>query len=276
MHLNHQAFTRNSLKLSYQVIGKGSEPLIAFTGFGKNASELAQKLEKTHFFENFQIYCVDFFFHGASNYPKERIERKQIDKKEFAELFEAFINENNLINPNLLGYSLGGKLALVLLEQKPEIFGKAILLAPDGLHKVWWYRVLLNFPPFRWVYKYYIKHPKWYFWWIRAIQKMGFLHKKAADFAIVQMDTEEKRSRIYNTWMVMKKLEPSISSLQEIENLKDRLLIYLGKYDRIIRPWKGRAFIKSLQLQEEKNLRVLDCGHDFLKVEILQKIANEE
>ncbi len=233
---------------------------------------MGQKLVDNGFEEHYDIFAIDFFFHGNSQYPPERIDKNQLKKEEFAAIISSFCADLNLEKPNLLGYSLGGKLCLILLEQLPKQFENAYLLAPDGLHKTWWYRVLLNFPPFRWVYCYYIKNPYWYFWWIRFLKQIGLLHAKAAGFAISEMATEERRQQVYDVWMVMKNMEPNYEQLRT-HNLTGRLKIAIGKYDRIIRPWKAKSFLGKVGLDKEKHLWLLDCGHNFLRQEVFEQLS---
>jgi pimeloyl-ACP methyl ester carboxylesterase len=88
-------------------------------GAASQLEKLADQLK-----ENFNIYTFDFEGHGKNvNSVRDfRIEY-------FAENLEDFIQQNQLQNASIFGYSMGGYVALYLYSQKPLLINKIITLA---------------------------------------------------------------------------------------------------------------------------------------------------
>ena len=120
--------------VSYEKWGNGSETLIAFHGFGQSAtifSNIAPALEK-----NFTVYACSLFYHGESKLPNHISAGKPLPAEFFKEGLLKFCKQNNIEKFSLMGYSLGGRLVLKLLEMIPERINSLLLLAPDGVKKV--------------------------------------------------------------------------------------------------------------------------------------------
>lgn len=269
--IQNHLLTSNQLSLSYYRLGEGKRCLFAFNGFGKTAEELAHLLSETSLPQYFTIYCFDFFFHGKSNYPQSRVEKNTITKKEYAQLFKSFMNDEGISKFSLYGYSLGGKLALSLLEQLPEYIDKIFLSAPDGMKKIWWYQSVANFAPFKWIYKYYIKNPKWCFWWFDVLKSVKLLHPKAVHFAKTQMATAENRLKIFNVWMVLRNFEPNYDLLKNVGR-KNHINIFVGRYDRVIPAKNAETFINRVNFQHAE-IEIIDAGHLLQDPETLKRIT---
>ena len=102
------------LKLEYYTYGTGKTPLLAFHGFGRHAKDY--KAFETLFGEKYTIYAFNLFHHGVSEYPEERISQDTFTKHEFKQLFAKFFSENKIEKTAIMGYSLGGKIALMFTE----------------------------------------------------------------------------------------------------------------------------------------------------------------
>ena len=268
------AIEYGDFKLSYRQVGDGPQFMLAMNGFGKSAEELAEKLSKTALAKHYRIFCIDFFFHGSSEYPENRIGQKQVTKCEYAALIRELMRQHGIDRVSLFGYSLGGKLALILWEEMPEKVAALFLAAPDGLKKIWWYHWVAGFPPFRWVYTFYIHRPFWYFWWMRQLRRLKILHPKVVQFANEQMGSEWRRRRIYQVWMIMKNLEPDRERIRKImDNYATRILIFVGRYDRVIRPENAKRFNRETHIPDDAVI-ILKAGHQLLKPEILDTMAN--
>ena len=142
--------------LAYRTYGHGPLAVLAFHGFGRTGEDF-HILEKT-LGERCTLYAFDLHFHGQSpSYPHRADE--PFTPKELATYFAAFADELKAEKVVLLGYSLGGRMVLTLLEQMPERVDRAFLVAPDGLRTRPWYRGLAASGVGRWAYKRFVEHP---------------------------------------------------------------------------------------------------------------------
>ncbi|MFN8230133.1 MAG: alpha/beta fold hydrolase [Bacteroidia bacterium] len=72
--------------------------------------------------QNFKVFKFSFSGHGNTPFNND------FSIKQFAKELELFISENNLIQPAIFGYSMGGYVALYLVTQMPMLIGNIITL----------------------------------------------------------------------------------------------------------------------------------------------------
>ncbi|MCA0428977.1 MAG: alpha/beta hydrolase [Bacteroidetes bacterium] len=72
--------------------------------------------------QNFKVFKFSFSGHGNTPFNND------FSIKQFAKELELFISENNLIQPAIFGYSMGGYVALYLATQMPMLIGNIITL----------------------------------------------------------------------------------------------------------------------------------------------------
>jgi esterase/lipase len=71
---------------------------------------------------NFKVFKFSFSGHGKTPFEND------FSIKQFSKELEFYISENNLIQPTVFGYSMGGYVALYLATQKPLLLGNIITL----------------------------------------------------------------------------------------------------------------------------------------------------
>ena len=170
--------------------------------------------------------------------------------------------ENRIEKFSVAGFSLGGKLALVTMESFPDRIEHLVLLAPDGVRTSVWYN-LATYPIFlRKYFKSLIHHPKRLSRIVRVARTLKLADKGVLRFVENQMNTEEKRTRVYYSWIVFRHL---IFDLQSIATLittyKIQFTLFVGKHDKVIPPTSMNRLLKRLK---KPQLYVLDAGHNDL------------
>ena len=132
-----EIFSKNNLALEYLTFGKGSNIILAFHGFGRKAEDflLFEKILE----EKYTVISFNFFHHGNSSYPNDRIEKNTLSVEELNDFFEYFLKEKNISRFSLMGYSMGGKICLSLLEKFANRIDDIFLFAPDGIKINFWY-----------------------------------------------------------------------------------------------------------------------------------------
>lgn len=101
----------------------GNRPLLMFHGYGQDASV----------FKHIEGYSIELFFHGNSIWNKGE---EPLEKSEWKDIIDEFLNKNNITTFSVLGFSMGGKFALATLEAFPGRVKEIILLAPDGVQTI--------------------------------------------------------------------------------------------------------------------------------------------
>lgn len=250
-----------NLKCEYFTYGTGKTPLLAFHGFGRHATdfEVFEKLYGT----KYTIYAFNLFHHGNSEYPAKRVEQDTFTKHEFKKMFTTFFDNNNIDKAAIMGYSLGGKIALMFTEIFPNKVESLWLFAPDGIKKNFWYFVASNTMIGRNVYKYFLDNPKLFFSMVNGMHKTKLINDKIKKFAINNMDEKEKRELVYKVWLTFKDTNPNMKMcIQNINKLHIPVYQFFGKNDKVIKPKLGDWFSKKIN--QENNYHVLEAGHVLL------------
>lgn len=100
----------------------GGDPLLLLHGFSGAASTwdaIAEELA-----DDFLLVAIDLLGHGASDAPRDRPSYRM--ESVAADIID-LLGQLGLEKPNLLGYSMGGRLALFLALRFPEQFRSLIL-----------------------------------------------------------------------------------------------------------------------------------------------------
>ncbi|MBL0103467.1 MAG: alpha/beta fold hydrolase [Bacteroidetes bacterium] len=125
-------FTDGEFKFEYFVYGRGPKILFAFHGFDNDAQEfepLAKQLGHSH-----TIVSVNLLFHGESTTSEKLVERG-MSHAEFLRTTEKLMSLFPAETYELMGFSLGGRMALYITQHLGIRVSRLILLAPDGLKK---------------------------------------------------------------------------------------------------------------------------------------------
>jgi pimeloyl-ACP methyl ester carboxylesterase len=240
--------------LSYKKFGKGKKSLLLFHGFGQDSSvfhELVHALS-----DQYTSYCFDLFFHGNSywNYGEDPIEKDTL--KEF---IERFLNQNEIENFSVLGFSMGSKFAMACTEAFPSRTKELILLAPDSIQLNFWYRMATNFYTTRKIFKRIINKPNVFFKAAHLAARITLINPKLWRFTLSQMDTVEKRNRVYYSWVMFRLLKFDIEKfIAQLMVQHTKLTVFVGSRDKVVQP-KQVAILQKYIPGFKPN--VLEAGH---------------
>jgi pimeloyl-ACP methyl ester carboxylesterase len=254
-------------KLSFTKTGTGDQTLIAFHGFGQSShvfAELAASLS-----DSYTIYLVDIFFHGNSAWE---LSEQPLEKEFWNRLMNKFLDEQSVATFSLLGFSMGGKFAMATLEAFPGRLKELFLLAPDGIKTSMWYSLATYPVAFRNLFKSMIKKPQRFNAIATFAFRTGIIDKGILRFVESQMNTEEKRKRVYYSWVVFRHLTFSLDRIAGLINEHNiRLVMILGKFDKVITVNNINALLHKVKNYQ---LEIPDTGHNGVieaSIKILKK-----
>ena len=173
----------------------------------------------------------------------------------------------------LMGYSMGGRIALSLLEHAPGRVERLILLAPDGLVVNPWYWLATQTRPGRQLFKWTMYHPGWFFFVLRTGNRLRLVNPSVYKFVANYVDNKEIRSALYTRWTGLRLFKPRLAVIKDLirrHHLPVQLLY--GKFDRIIRVERGEQFRKGIEPWCE--LTVIPAGHQLLKKDHIQALLS--
>jgi pimeloyl-ACP methyl ester carboxylesterase len=265
-----QFFDFRETRLYFTKVGTGKKNLLLFHGFGQDHQAFKKIEESLH--ADYSVYSFDIFFHGISQWNKGE---QSLEKKFWKDLITEFLKQHQIETFSLLGFSMGGKFVLATLEAFPGKTENIFLLAPDGIKTNFWYSLATYPIAFRKLFKSMIDHPQRF----KAIEKfavkVGLIDKGILRFIESQMDTAEKRSRVYYAWVVFRHLKFDMKEIANIMNFKKiRVTVMVGKYDKIIKVKNMDHLVKKLN---EVRLLILETGHNGIiqeSVKVLGKFSD--
>jgi pimeloyl-ACP methyl ester carboxylesterase len=254
-----QLFESEGLHLEYEIIGNGSKPLFAFHGFASNA-DMFRILEKS-LGTRYTIYSFNLPFHGKSIVDEETLSLG-IDPVQLKKYFKSFLWNIHSSYFSVLGYSIGGKVALKLIELLPHDVQDIFLFAPDGIKISPWYHFVTKTDLGKLIYRRMMKHPVRYMNLLGVLKFTGIINSRTANFVKSTLDTNEKREMVFKTWTCLKELDPDIKSVQSIINDKNLFIhLFFGRHDKLIPPSIGKKFLAGLK---NKNLHIVEGGHQLI------------
>lgn len=259
----------NNNSLHYAKAGTGDKHLLVFHGFGQDLTVF--EFLTLSLAPRYTFYIFDLYFHGDSKWSHGE---KTLEKEEWKETIQLFLTQNQIENFSLAGFSMGGKFALATLESFPEKIKEVFLIAPDGIKTSFWYNIATYPMIFRKFFRSMIDRPQRFLSIARFMNKTGLVDKGLIRFAEYQMNSEEKRSRVYYSWVVFRHLNFDLSSIAEMINeRKIKLTLIVGKYDKVISLENMSSFLKKV---EHPQLKILESGHTGLINQCLPFFISEE
>ena len=255
--IRDQYIYHHNSALHYAKAGNGDKHLLVFHGFGQDLSVfefLTQSLAR-----HYTFYVFDLYFHGKSTWGNGEA---TLEKNQWKEIMEIFFAQNNIHTFSLAAFSLGGKFAFATLEAFPEKTKQLFLIAPDGIKTSFWYNLATYPVLFRRFFKSMIFHPDRFLALARFFNKTGLVDNGLIRFAEYQMNTEEKRRRVYYSWVVFRHLIFDINDLTAmINSCNIRLTLITGKYDKVITTKNMSHFLKRVHTFRSQ---ILESGHSGL------------
>lgn len=247
----------NGSQLHYAKTGSGPKHLLIFHGFGQDLNvfdHLTQSLAR-----HYTFYVFDLYFHGQSNWAHGE---NVLSKQEWSGTLRQFVTENNINRFSVAGFSLGGKFALTSLEFFADRIDEIFLIAPDGIKTSFWYS-LATYPfLLRKLFKSMILHPERFMKIANTLNRSGMVDRGLIRFAEYQMNSEEKRNRVYFSWVVFRHLTPDLTRIVEVVNKNGiKFTLIVGKFDKVIAPENMTRFLKQLK---KFRFEILESGHTGL------------
>lgn len=208
--------------------------------------------------DRYTLVALDFPFHGKTEWKEGLV---------FApENLIAIIHQIIPVNTSfsLVGYSMGGRVALDLMDRIADQVNKLLLIAPDGLHNKPWQQLATRTQLGNRLFGYLMQHPNLTKWYLNLMEKTGLYNKELLRFVHYYLDDREERITLYKRWTTMRRFRPDKKRLKKsILDKQKKILCLFGKYDRVILTKHGRKFSRNI----ESHFRIteIEAGHQLLK-----------
>lgn len=271
--MEHHLLNYKNSQISYYCFGTGAKPVLCFHGYGEEADSYS-------FFEKyagseFSFYSIDLPFHGKTQW-KEGLNFSPHDLQQIAEHI-LHLNNQQPVTSNqqltLVGFSLGGRMALRLYQFQPNKIEKLVLLAPDGLKVNFWYWLATQTWIGNRLFAFTMKHPGWFFGFLKLLNKLKLVNASIFKFVNYYIGDKEVRRLLYERWTTLRKIKPDLEVIKEsakTNNIPIRLIY--GQHDRIILSSVGEKFKKGIEGQCD--LSIIRSGHQVLHEKHVEEILS--
>lgn len=251
--------------------GTGEKIVICFHGYGEDGS-MYQFLEK-YAGNQYSFYSIDLPFHGKTKWNEGLIFTHEDLQHIIGEMLGENKQRQETDNLSLLGFSLGGRIALSLYQAQPDRIEKLVLLAPDGLKVNFWYWLATQTYLGNTLFAFSMKHPSWFFGFIKLLNKIGMVNTSIFKFVNYYIGNAEVRDLLYKRWTTLRKLKPNLAHIKNfILQFKTPARLVYGRYDRIILPIRGEKFQEGIE--EFCTVAVIHSGHQVLHENHVEGIMN--
>jgi len=275
--LEHRLLSYKSSKISYYQFGSGEKIVLCFHGYGENASGFSF-LEK-YAGNIFTFYSIDLPYHGQTSWNENADFQREYLRDIIYKILDAPSEKaeprKNMVpgfRITMIGFSLGGRIALSLYEIMSQQVEKIVLLAPDGLKINFWYWLSTQTWLGNKFFWYTMKRPEWFFVLLRALNNLKLVNTSIFKFVNHYIGDKKVREDLYKRWTSLRRLKPhlkKIKSLIKTNNTQVRLLY--GKHDRIILPVRGEKFRNGIE--NHCALRIIHSGHQVLHEKHAEEIV---
>lgn len=243
-------------RIHYHRFGSGPAYICCFHGYGEDGSRFG--IFERELGDSYTLIAMDLPFHGQTEWK----EGLQLKPSELLEVMNQIIPDESPIL--LMGYSMGGRVCLQLLESFPSRFHKLVLIAPDGLHKNYWQRFSTQTKIGNRLFAFSMRYPGWMFVLMSIAGSLGLFNKSIIRFAHHYLDHEHERKILYQRWTTMRFFRPFLPNLKKIiAKHKIPIQLIFGKYDRVIVSSHGYRFQKDID--QWVTVTELTAGHHLLQ-----------
>ncbi|HXB94488.1 MAG TPA: alpha/beta fold hydrolase [Puia sp.] len=260
--------TFGASRIHYSFWGTGDRLLLCFHGYGESAASFAFLEERLG--PDLTILAIDLPFHGDTDWRQGY----DLDPHDLLHILQDIIAR--LPHPSeewwMLGYSMGGRVALQLLQLAPDKIRQLILFAPDGLRMNPWYWLATQTAPGNRLFRWTMKHPAWLFFLLRTGHALHLVNPSVYKFTAHYVNDRRVRMELYARWTNMRNFRPRLRKLSAlIREHHIPVKLFYGSYDRIIRWQRGERFRK--RTGPCCQLSLLPAGHQLLQPKFLEVIA---
>ena len=100
----------------------------------------------------------------------------------FTSVLLAFMDAQSIDKAVMMGFSLGGRLALTCMERLPERCAGLWLFAPDGLVRFPWYRIASKWGWGRAIYRRFVTNPSRVHWLFDRARQLRLISERRYQF----------------------------------------------------------------------------------------------
>ena len=253
-----------SSDIAYLISGTGPRLTVCFHGFLEDASSF---MALSEYLPDHTLIAFDLPFHGRTSWR----EGLELGVEEWIEII-ALCPEIGGSDYGIIGYSMGGKMALSVYQARPEQVPFLWLIAPDGLKPDPWHHFATRTAIGHAVMKYNLRHPRSFMTLLNVLERTRVVNGSIAKFVRYYMQDESMREKVYQTWMTFRDFRPETALIRkQIVRYETGVSMVFGRYDKLCPAARGRAFAEGMAASVR--MHSLQAGHLLLRTHHLRDVS---
>jgi pimeloyl-ACP methyl ester carboxylesterase len=174
---------------------------------------------------------------------------------------------------DLVGYSIGGRVAFAVLVADPMRWGRVVLLAPDGLRKSPFYDVTVNGRWGGWIWRAIDRRAERVLHISDQLLQLRLISKHLHGFGRFHLETAEMRRMVWLGWRAHRLCWPRVAEIRAALALHPGPVdLVFGDRDRIIPPRNGRTLQRRTAGLGHVHFHTVPSGHVMLKRDVLAAV----
>ncbi len=241
--LKQQIYQYKNSTVSYYRYGRGKEVIIAFHGYNQTGADFAPIAEVLQ--HKYTFIAIDFFWHGKSEWQ----EPHDVTETDLRELVLAIIAQEQLLMKKITvcGFSMGARMARVLVQTIPESIERLILLSPPTIE----FNQLVNFTTGTLlgslVFKYVATNHSMLVVWLQRLHRWKILNRSVYLYSSKNIGEKQRMTKVYKTWTAQRRLRTNLAQIARLANKhKIELILIAGKNDALVPPYKMIKYVRNL------------------------------
>jgi pimeloyl-ACP methyl ester carboxylesterase len=252
-------------QLHYLRRGTGPQLLVAFHGYGNDAHIF--DVFTPHLGLRYTLVAIDLPHHGGSEWPAD----EPLGRAALVTAIQQLMSRMGVEKISLMGYSMGGRICMSLVEDMPSAIDKVALLATDGLAINAYYYFFTRTAPGKWLFARLLHDPSVYFRFADWLLQRKLLHPSRHKFATHYLSSELQRAMLGQVWPSLSQFIPSPQRLKKlVARYNIPVHIFMGEHDKVMPPSLAHKFSAGLSTVK---VTVLDKGHRLFDSENAGHIA---
>jgi pimeloyl-ACP methyl ester carboxylesterase len=237
---------------------------VCFHGFLEDASSFVELSDQL---PGHTLIAIDLPFHGRTNWR----EGLSLGVQEWISII-AQCPEIGDRNYGIIGYSMGGKMALTVYQARPEKVPFLWLIAPDGLKPDPWHHFATRTTVGHAIMRYNLRNPSSFMRLLDMLEKSRVINGSIAKFVRYYMQDEAMREKVYQTWMTFRDFRPEADKIrQQIRQNKTEVSMVFGRYDKLCPASRGLAFAEGMPTFVR--MKTMQAGHLLMRPHHLKELA---